>query len=118
MVAVSPNGGIHAVQVRFFVRNDAERRLLKNSHPSFLVVDEAHCVDQWGQDFPPEYGQLAEVRDKLGAPPVLAFTATAGKEMQHRILDSLGIPDATVFVRDVDRPNIVLLRAVQPRSSI
>lgn len=95
---------------RFFVRSEVERIHLKQSRPSFLVVDEAHCVDQWGQDFRPEYGRLREVREKLGSPPVLAFTATAGKEMQERILASLGIPDARVFVRDVDRPNIAMLR--------
>ena len=95
---------------RFFVRSEEERQLLKDSRPAFLVVDEAHCVDQWGNDFRREYGRLDEVRQKLGAPPVLAFTATAGKEMQQRILESLGIPDATVFVRDVDRPNIALMR--------
>ena len=60
--------------------------------------------------FRPEYGRLKEVREALGSPPVLAFTATAGQEMQARILESLGIPDAEVFVRGVDRPNIALLR--------
>lgn len=74
------------------------------------MVDEAHCVDQWGNDFRPEYGKLAEVPADLGSPPILAFTATAGREMQGRILAPLGIPDAIVFVRDVDRPNIALLR--------
>jgi ATP-dependent DNA helicase RecQ len=81
-----------------------------NPHRPFLVVDEAHYVDQWGKDFRPEYGKLAQVRADLGSPPIMAFTATAGKEMQDRILASLGIPDATIFVRDVDRPNIALLR--------
>ena len=95
---------------RFFVQSETERATLKKLAPSFLVVDEAHCVDQWGQDFRPEYGRLREVREKLGSPPVLAFTATAGKEMQERILASIGIPDATVFVRDVDRPNIAMFR--------
>jgi ATP-dependent DNA helicase RecQ len=95
---------------RFFVRSDEERNKIKRSNPSFLVVDEAHCIDQWGKDFRPEYGRLREVREKLGSPPVLAFTATAGKEMQERILASLGIKDAKVFVRDVDRPNIATLR--------
>lgn len=95
---------------RFFVRNDEERNHLKRSEPSFLVVDEAHCVDRWGSDFRREYGRLNEVRQKLGSPPVLAFTVTAGKEMQSRILASLGILDAQVFIRDVDRPNIAMLR--------
>ena len=107
------NGAIKLLYVapeRFFVRNEEERQRIKQSKPSFLVVDEAHCVDQWGRDFRPEYSRLNEVRVKLGSPPVLAFTATAGKEMQQRILQSLGIPHAIVFVRDVDRPNIALLR--------
>ncbi|TIS99169.1 RecQ family ATP-dependent DNA helicase [Mesorhizobium sp.] len=95
---------------RFFVRSEDERASLKQTRPSFIVVDEAHCVDQWGRDFRREYGRLKEVREKLGAPPVLAFTATAGREMQQRILKSLGIEDAEIFVRDVDRPNIALLR--------
>lgn len=95
---------------RFFVQSEQERKNLKAVKPSFLVVDEAHCVDQWGRDFRREYSRLNEVREKLGAPPVLAFTATAGKEMQGRILSSLGIPDAQIFVRDIDRPNIALLR--------
>ena len=101
---------MYAAPERFFVRNETEREVLNQSSPSFLVVDEAHCVDRWGADFRPEYGQLDEVRRRLGDPPVLAFTATAGKDMQERILASLGIPDATVFVRDVDRPNIALVR--------
>ncbi|MBM2711040.1 RecQ family ATP-dependent DNA helicase [Mesorhizobium caraganae] len=101
---------LYVAPERFFVRSDAERNQLKRSEPSFLIIDEAHCVDRWGEDFRPEYGRLREVREKLGAPPVLAFTATAGKEMQDRILASLGIPDAKVFVRDVDRPNIAMLR--------
>jgi ATP-dependent DNA helicase RecQ len=101
---------LYVAPERFFVRSETERAHLKQSKPSFLVVDEAHCVDQWGQDFRPEYGRLREVREKLGSPPVLAFTATAGRDMQERILASLGIPDARIFVRDVDRPNIALLR--------
>lgn len=95
---------------RFFVRSEEERNGLKRTRPSFLVIDEAHCVDQWGRDFRPEYGRLQEVREKLGKPTVLAFTATAGREMQQRILSSLGVNDAVIFVRGVDRPNIALVR--------
>lgn len=80
------------------------------SRPSFLVVDEAHCVDKWGQDFRPDYGRLSEVRRQLGNPPVLAFTATASAETRKRILHSLNIPNAKEFLFDVDRPNIVLIR--------
>jgi RecQ family ATP-dependent DNA helicase len=95
---------------RFFVRRQEERDALVRSKPEYMVVDEAHCVDQWGHDFRPEYGRLRDVRQSLGSPPILAFTATAGLAMQKRILASLGIEDATVFVRGVDRPNISLIR--------
>jgi ATP-dependent DNA helicase RecQ len=95
---------------RFFVKNRTEMAALRSLTPSYLVIDEAHCVDQWGRDFRPEYGQLREVRKALGNPPVLAFTATAGQEMQQRILASLGVDDAQIFVRGVNRPNIALLR--------
>lgn len=57
--------------------------------PNFLVVDEAHCVDRWGKDFRPNYGRLADVRQRLGAPPVLAFTATAGPAARQVILESI-----------------------------
>src|SRR4029077_17409822 len=101
---------LYAAPERFFVRSKSELQLLQSIRPAFLVIDEAHCVDQWGRDFRPEYGRLKEVRQALGSPPILAFTATAGQEMQERILESLGIPDAQIFVRGVDRPNIALLR--------
>ncbi len=68
------------------------------ARPAYLVIDEAHCIDRWGNDFRPNYGKLGAIRDALGSPPVLAFTATAGTEGQRRILESLGIPDARVVV--------------------
>jgi ATP-dependent DNA helicase RecQ len=101
---------LYVAPERFFVQSPNEQQQLKSLRPALLVVDEAHCVDQWGRDFRPEYGRLKEVREALGSPPILAFTATAGQEMQKRILASLGVPDAEVFVRGVDRPNIALLR--------
>jgi ATP-dependent DNA helicase RecQ len=101
---------LYAAPERFFVHNKSELQMLRSLRPAFLVIDEAHCVDQWGRDFRPEYGRLSEVHKALGSPPVLAFTATAGQEMQKRILTSLGVNDAHVFVRGVDRPNISLLR--------
>lgn len=92
------------------VRDPAEIARLEAIRPAFLVIDEAHCVDRWGDDFRPAYGRLADVRRRLGDPPVLAFTATASAPMQERILRSLGVPEARVFVADVDRPNIALVR--------
>ena len=101
---------LYAAPERFFVSTTSELQALRTIRPAFLVIDEAHCIDEWGRDFRPEYGRLKQVREALGSPPVLAFTATAGVEMQQRILASLGVSDARVFVRDVDRPNISLLR--------
>jgi ATP-dependent DNA helicase RecQ len=74
---------LYAAPERFFVKNKRELQTLRSLRPSFLVIDEAHCVDQWGRDFRPEYGKLGEVREAFGSPPVLAFTATAGQEMQN-----------------------------------
>ncbi len=88
----------------------AEVEEIKRIRPSYLVIDEAHCIDRWGKDFRPNYDRLGHVRKMLGEPPVLAFTATAGVESQRRILYSLGVPKARVIVTGVNRPNIALAR--------
>jgi RecQ family ATP-dependent DNA helicase len=91
------------------VRGEEIQRVSRNK-PSFLVIDEAHCIDRWGGDFRPNYSRLAEVKQSLGNPPVLAFTATAGVKTQRRILESLGLPTARIVVSGIDRPNTALLR--------
>lgn len=83
---------------------------LLQRRPSFLVVDEAHLIERWGSDFRTEYSRIAELRRRLGSPPIIACTATAGVETQQRILRSLEMPDARVLVSGVDRPNITLVR--------
>jgi RecQ family ATP-dependent DNA helicase len=88
----------------------AEVEEITHARPAYLVVDEAHCIDRWGRDFRPNYGKLGAIRQALGSPPVLAFTATAGRLSQQRILESLGIPGARVVVTGVNRPNIKLVR--------
>jgi ATP-dependent DNA helicase RecQ len=80
------------------------------TRPSFLVVDEAHCIDRWGDSFRPAYGRLGELRKQLGNPPALMFTATAGRKIQERITTSLGADGCQVVVTGVDRPNIGLVR--------
>ena len=88
----------------------AEVEEITRGKPSYLVIDEAHCIDRWGRDFRPNYGRLRAVHRALGEPPLLAFTATAGVESQKRILNSLGIPSARVIVTGVNRKNIALVR--------
>ena len=75
---------------------------------SLLVIDEAHCVSQWGHDFRPDYLRLAAARRGLGSPPVLALTATASPPVRTDIVGVLELEDAEVVVNGFDRPNIHL----------
>src|SRR4051794_38349574 len=76
--------------------------------PSLLVVDEAHCVAEWGRDFRPEYRRLAAVAEALGRPPVLALTATASPLIREEIVARLGLREPAIVARGFDRPNLVL----------
>ena len=87
-----------------------EKKILYANAASYMVVDEAHCIDKWGDSFRPSYQKLAEARNKLGKPPVLAFTATASRNSRKIILQELDALEAEVFVQGVERPNIALLR--------
>lgn len=81
---------------------------LRAAEPSLLVVDEAHCISDWGHDFRPDYLRLGAVVDALGHPPVLALTATAAPPVRHEIVRRLRLADPKVIVRGFDRPNIRL----------
>ncbi|MFH1235898.1 MAG: RecQ family ATP-dependent DNA helicase [Parcubacteria group bacterium] len=83
---------------------------LKKLRPSLLVLDEAHVMPKWGKAFRPDYDRIEAIRGEFDNPPILAFTATAGVEIQKRIINSLGAKNVTVFVRDIDRPNIYLAK--------
>src|ERR671915_1886216 len=61
------------------------------AQPSLLVVDEAHCISEWGHDFRPEYLRLGEVAEALGRPTVLALTATAAPPVRSEICERLGL---------------------------
>jgi len=76
--------------------------------PSLFVVDEAHCVAEWGHDFRPDYLSLGAVIEQLGHPCVLALTATASPAVRAQIIERLGMRDPHVVVTGFDRPNIWL----------
>ena len=73
---------------------------------SLFVVDEAHCVSEWGHDFRPEYLRLGAAIEALGRPPVLALTATAAPPVRDEIVERLGLRDPVVLIRGFDRPNL------------
>ncbi len=73
---------------------------------SLLVVDEAHCISQWGHDFRPAYLAIGDARKLLGMPPVLALTATATHEVAQEILENLQAKDAKVVNAGTERENL------------
>ncbi|MDO5637920.1 MAG: RecQ family ATP-dependent DNA helicase [Myroides sp.] len=78
-----------------------------NSVPlSFIAIDEAHCISEWGHDFRPEYRNLRNIIRKLGDIPIIGLTATATPKVQEDILKNLEIPDANVFKASFNRPNL------------
>ena len=91
-------------------RMRAEQQVILGSKLGYLIVDEAHCIDKWGDAFRPSYTKIGSTRSAIGNPPVLAFTATAGRKARRRILENLHATDAEVFIQGVDRPNIALMR--------
>ncbi|MFC4427106.1 RecQ family ATP-dependent DNA helicase [Deinococcus navajonensis] len=75
---------------------------------TLFVVDEAHCVSEWGHDFRPDYLNLGRAVQALGSPTVLALTATAAPPVRAEIVERLQMRSPRVLVRSFDRPNILL----------
>ena len=84
----------------------AFRRALSQRRIGLFVVDEAHCVSEWGHDFRPDYLRLRPVIEELGNPPVMAATATATPKVAAEIVQRLGMIDPVMVRRGFDRPNI------------
>ena len=81
------------------------RALLRRANVGMLVVDEAHCISQWGHAFRPEYLEIGAARLELGSVQTAAFTATADLATRADIVDKLFGAKPSIFVRGFDRPN-------------
>ena len=90
------------------LRDDEKLAQLASAKPALIVVDEAHCITEWGHDFRPDYSRLKEVIEKLGRPTLLALTATAAPPVRQEIMDKLGMIKPKVIISGFDRPNIHL----------
>ena len=89
---------------------------LKDITISFVAIDEAHCISEWGHDFRPEYRNLKLIIDKIADVPVIALTATATPKVQDDIQKTLGMSKALVFKESFNRPN--LFYEVRPKVNI
>lgn len=88
---------------------------LRSVEISFLAIDEAHCISEWGHDFRPEYRNLKSIIGRIGDNiPIVALTATATPKVQEDILKNLNIQDANVFKASFNRPN--LFYEVRPKT--
>lgn len=84
---------------------------------SFVAVDEAHCISEWGHDFRPEYRKIRQVIAGLGEKiPIIALTATATPKVQQDIVKNLQMTDATLFKSSFNRPN--LYYEIRPKRDI
>ena len=95
---------LYVAPERFDAGSTAER--LARIGISLLAVDEAHCISEWGHDFRPSYRRMASVRQRLGAPPTIALTATATPDVRRDIVRQLELRDAVTVITGFDRTNL------------
>ncbi|WP_246514190.1 RecQ family ATP-dependent DNA helicase [Exiguobacterium alkaliphilum] len=84
-------------------------RALARTPIQMLVIDEAHCISQWGHEFRPEYARLGELRKQLGSPQCMAVTATAPEAVKKDIIEKLALFNPAQFVHSANRPEIRLI---------
>ncbi len=87
---------------------------LRTQKISFVAIDEAHCISEWGHDFRPEYRNLKHIIKAIDSVPVICLTATATEKVQEDILKTLGITDANRFKASFNRAN--LFYEVRPKT--
>ncbi|HZW78571.1 MAG TPA: DNA helicase RecQ [Flavobacteriaceae bacterium] len=80
---------------------------LQKQKISFMAIDEAHCISEWGHDFRPEYRNLKSIIERIGKDiPIIGLTATATPKVQEDILKNLAMPNANTFKASFNRPNL------------
>ncbi len=87
---------------------------LRKQTISFVAIDEAHCISEWGHDFRPEYRNLRSIIKQIDNVPIIGLTATATEKVQEDILKTLGMSDANVFKASFNRAN--LFYEVRPKT--
>ncbi len=87
---------------------------LRSQKISFVAIDEAHCISEWGHDFRPEYRNLRSIIKQIDNVPIIGLTATATEKVQEDILKTLGMTDANVFKASFNRAN--LFYEVRPKT--
>ena len=98
--------------------NEEVVQRLEQAPPSLFVVEQAHCISEWGHDFRPDYMTLGALIERLGHPTVLALTATAAPPVRREIIERLGMREPRTVVRGFDRLNIWLgVTTVQDESA-
>lgn len=90
------------------LNNETVKNLLLKQRISLFVIDEAHCISQWGHDFRPDYLMLGKFIQEAEFPVTMVLTATATKKVRADILTQLHLTDCAQIVYSVNRPNISL----------
>ncbi|WP_010173038.1 RecQ family ATP-dependent DNA helicase [Bacillus coahuilensis] len=103
---------LHTVKFLFvspeILQNDYILRRIKQLSISLFVIDEAHCISQWGPDFRPDYMLLGDIKNQLNNPTTLALTATATMSIREDIINQLNLVHPNELIYSVDRPNIAI----------
>ncbi|MUV39751.1 DNA helicase [Lentibacillus sp. JNUCC-1] len=89
------------------LQNPVIMTAFKRQEVSLFVIDEAHCISQWGHEFRPDYMRLSETIAHLGNPPVMALSATATPQVQEDIIRVLNLPNIKRHIHPMDRQNIM-----------
>jgi ATP-dependent DNA helicase RecQ len=88
--------------------NEVFKSILKKVNINFFVIDEAHCVSEWGHEFRDDYRNLASIKDDFPYTPIAAFTATATTSIQNDILQTLKIPNENLLKGKIKRDNLLI----------